>query len=266
MVLPPFYRTWWFLMLAGLLTIGVAALAWKLRIRRWERAQVLQQAFSRQLIESQEGERKRMAAELHDSLGQQLLIIKNRADLGVRVADGQGRSREQFQEITTSASMAIDEVRRIAYDLRPPNLERLGLTAVIEELIEKVSAASGIQVSADIAPLDGVLSADQAINLYRILQESTNNVVRHAQAGKANVEIWHEGGGLHITVADNGRGFSLESQGARGLGLTSIAERVKMLGGRPHHSYGPRTRHHAHDSHSREMRKRSGPWRLKSKC
>jgi signal transduction histidine kinase len=127
--------------------------------------------------------------------------------------------------------MAIDEVRRIAYNLRPPNLERLGVTAVIEELIEKASAVSGIQVSADIAPIDGCLSADAAINLYRILQESVNNVIRHALATKANVEIWREDGGLHVTVADNGRGFSVESGSCRGLGLTSIAERVKMLGG-----------------------------------
>src|SRR5436190_15887813 len=113
----------------------------------------MQRSFSRQLIESQESERKRMAAELHDSLGQHLLIIKNRADLGRRVANGQNGAREHFDEITDSAAQAIQEVRQIAYNLRPVNLERLGLTAVLEEMVEKISAGSGIQFSADIAPL-----------------------------------------------------------------------------------------------------------------
>ena len=230
-VLPPFYRTWWFFSLASLMAAAAAYLTWRRRIAQLQQAHATQLAFSRQLIESQETERKRMAAELHDSLGQHLLVIKNRAAMGVRAANDSARAREQFDEITASASQAIDEVRQIAYNLRPLNLERLGATSVIEELIEKVASASGIQFSADITPLEGSLTPDGAIGLYRIIQESVNNIVRHGQATKASVEIWREGGDIHVTVSDNGRGFSPEAPVRRGLGLTSIAERVRMLGG-----------------------------------
>ncbi len=234
-VLPPFYLTWWFLSLASLAAVAAAYLAWRRRVAHLEQAHATQLAFSRQLIESQEAERKRMAAELHDSLGQHLLVIKNRAAMGVRAASDRTQAfdhaREQFDEITASASQAIDEVRQIAYNLRPLNLERLGATSVIEELIEKISSVSGIQFSADITPLEGSLTPDGAIHLYRIVQESVNNIVKHGQASKANVEIWREGGDIHVTISDNGRGFNPEAPARRGLGLTSIAERVRMLGG-----------------------------------
>ncbi len=230
-VLAPFYRTWWFFSLALLVASAAAYGAWRRRIAQLEQAHTTQLAFSRQLIESQEGERKRMAAELHDSLGQHLMVIKNRAALGIRVVSNQDQAKRQFDEITASASQAIEEARQIAYNLRPLNLERLGATSVIEELIEKISSASGIQFSADIMTPDGALTADGAIHLYRIIQESANNIVKHAQATKASVEIWRESLDICVTITDNGQGFNLAAPAHRGLGLTSIAERVRMLGG-----------------------------------
>lgn len=111
------------------------------------------------------------------------------------------------------------------------NLGRLGATCVIEELIGKISSVSGIQFSADIAPLAGPLSPDGAISLYRIIQEGVKNIGKRGQATKASVEIWLEGGDIHVTISDRGRGFNPEAPARRGLGLTSIAERVRMLGG-----------------------------------
>jgi signal transduction histidine kinase/ligand-binding sensor domain-containing protein len=230
-VLPPFYRTWWFAGLTCLTAAGLSGYFWRRRVTELQRAHDVQLAFSRQLIESQESERKRMAAELHDSLGQHLLIIKNRSALGERLVESQGQSKEQFGEITASATQAIDEVRRIAYNLRPPNLERLGLTAAIEELIEKVSSSSGIQFFADVTPLDGALPPEGTINLYRIVQESVNNIVKHGGASKASIEILRENAEIHVRISDNGRGFDVGAPGRRGLGLTSIAERVRMLHG-----------------------------------
>jgi signal transduction histidine kinase/streptogramin lyase len=233
-VFPPFYRTWWFLSLVFLLAVTAAWLAWRRRIARYEEAFAMRLAFSGKLIESQEAERKRMAGELHDSLGQHLLVIKNRAAMGARVSASHAQvlhqAAKQFDEIITTASQAIDEVRQIAYNLRPVNLDRLGLTSVIEELIEKVDGASGIRFSAGIMPLDASLNPDGAINLYRIIQESINNIVKHSHATRASVEIWLEGGEIHVAVSDDGCGFNAESL-RRGIGLTSIAERVRILGG-----------------------------------
>ena len=234
-VLPPFYRTWWFLTLIGLGVAGIVLLIYEYRVRRLKWAQAEQQAFSRLLIASQERERKRIAAELHDSLGQSLLIIKNRAALGLEVAQDHHPATEQLDGINTVASQAINEVRSISYNLRPLHLERLGLAAVIEEMIEKVAGSSTIQFSADIPPLDGLFSKEDEINLYRIIQESVNNIIKHSQATRANVEVWIESGQVHISVSDNGRGFITEAQVGeatpRGLGLTSMTERVRMLGG-----------------------------------
>jgi signal transduction histidine kinase/ligand-binding sensor domain-containing protein len=234
-VAPPFYRTWWFLTLIGLGVAGLVLLIYEYRVRRLKRAQAEQQAFSRQLIASQESERKRIAAELHDSLGQSLLIIKNRAALGLEAPQVPHPAAEQLEEINTLASQAINEVRSIAYDLRPLHLDRLGLTDVIEEMIEKVAGASGIQFSADIAPLDGFFSKEDEINFYRIIQESVNNIIKHSQATRANVEVWVESGQVHISVSDNGRGFITDAQVGeatpQGLGLTGMTERTRMLGG-----------------------------------
>jgi ligand-binding sensor domain-containing protein/signal transduction histidine kinase len=234
-VLPPFYRTPWFV---GITIVGLAVIGFALYQRRvagLKREQTAQQEFSRRLIVSQESERRRIAAELHDSLGQQLLIIKNRAALGEQFATDRSQTREQFDEITLSAAKAIGEVRAIAYNLRPLNLERLGLTAVIEEMIENVSGAVGIQFSMDIEPLDNLFPPEDEISFYRIIQESVNNIVKHSRATKANIEIWREDGELHAAVRDNGSGFDpgavTNGGGSRGLGLTSISERVRMLGG-----------------------------------
>ena len=233
---PPFWRSWWFLTLATLVIAGAAILVYESRLARLRRAHAAQETFSRRLIESQEGERKRIAAELHDGLGQNLLIIKNRALMGDKVSNEHQKAREQFAEINASASQAIDEVRTIAYNLRPYHLDRLGLTATLEDMIERVSTASGIQVHADIAPLDDLFSKDAEISLYRIMQETLNNIVKHAQATVVEVEITRTTNSVSLTVQDNGRGFNPARATASdahriGFGLTGIAERVRMLGG-----------------------------------
>jgi len=234
-VLPAFYRTWWFLTLAALAISGAVYGVFKYRITQLELRQAAQQAFARQLIESQEAERQRIAAELHDSLGQHLLVIRNRATLGERAVQDPVQSRNQFDEISASATQAISEVRTISHNLRPVNLDRLGLAATIEEMVERVAGSSGIQFSADIEALEnGLLTKEQEVNCFRIIQESLNNIIKHAQATKAYVELWREDGALLVTVRDNGRGFAAEAAGqgaARGMGLTSIAERLRILGG-----------------------------------
>ena len=211
-VLPPFYRRWWFL---TLVTCGVIGLVWQVfryRIAQFKRERAAQQAFARRLIESQEDERQRIAAELHDSLGQHLLVIRNRAALGERAVQDPLQSKTQFDEITASATQAISEVRHISQNLRPVNLDRLGLAATIEEMVEKVAASSGIQISADIEALEtGLLTKEQEVNCFRIIQESLNNIVKHAQATKAYVGMWREDDELRVTARDNGRGFAAEA-------------------------------------------------------
>lgn len=231
-VLPPFYRTWWFLISITLATGGAVLAAFKSRVAQLERRQAAQQVFARQLLESQEGERKRIAAELHDSLAQNLLVIKNRAQLqALTLADEQARS--QFTEISDAVSQTLEEVRTISYDLRPPHLDQLGLRTALVAMIEKVCASSTIQFTHAVDELDGIFRPGDEITLYRIVQECLNNILRHSGATKVALNIVVDAGELALTIRDNGRGFTLDEETRRraGLGLQGIAERVRILGG-----------------------------------
>ena len=232
-VVPPFWRTWWFLSLMALTITGLAVTAYQYRVRQLRAAHAVQEAFSRQLIESQEQERKRIAGELHDGLGQNLLIIKNRALLGLTTSEQPAATQQQFDTITASASQALEELREIAYNLRPYHLDRLGLTSTIEAMLEKVAAATEIRFTVTVAAIDELLSKADEINVYRIVQECVSNIVKHSGATEALVAISKDGDALLIHIEDNGQGFVPDDNGSRrrGFGLTGISERTKMLKG-----------------------------------
>lgn len=240
-IIAPFYRHWWFIILAIAVTSGLIFLSYGYRISQLERERTAQQAFSRQLIASQEDERKRIAGELHDSLGQTLLIIKNRAYIGAKTVTrtevAPDAARQQFDEISDSASEAINQVREISYYLRPSQLERLGLTIAIEEMLEQVAESSSIGFDFEISRIDGVFSPESEINFYRIVQECTNNIIKHSGATQAEVSINRDEHIVELIVHDNGKGFdpnALQTNGSgkSGLGLTGISERVRILGGK----------------------------------
>ncbi len=237
--LPPFYRTWWFMTLASASAIGVTVLLYRGRIAQLKRAHAAQEAFSRRLIESQEGERKRIAAELHDGLGQSLAIIRNRALFGLHASADPDSICEQFEQISEQSSQAIDEVKEISYNLRPYLLDRIGLTKALEAMINKVADSSGLELRFEIGEIDEVFSKEAEINLYRIVQESLNNIVKHAEATEAQVIIKRHDQAVQVIVGDNGKGFAPEAlevkdgnaSARRGFGLIGIAERARMLGG-----------------------------------
>jgi ligand-binding sensor domain-containing protein/signal transduction histidine kinase len=238
-VAPPLWKTWWFISMAVLSFCGLAVLFYRYRVSQLKKEYATREAFSRQLIESQESERQRIAAELHDSLGQNLLVIKNRALLGLALSK-EDAPKEQFDEITASVSEALNEVRSIAYNLRPLHLERLGLTSTLEEMVETVAEVSGINITSDIVALEGLLSKEGEINLYRIVQECLNNIVKHSRASAASVTIYHDRQVVFLSIEDNGCGFDTQTPvsagangraGHQGLGLSGIAERARILKG-----------------------------------
>lgn len=233
-VLPPFYRTWWFLSLSTLCVAVVVFGAFRFRVAQLYKKHQQQQEFSRQLIASQENERQRIAAELHDSLGQNLLIIKNRALIGTMSDETTSEHKEQFDEIATSASQSIEEVREIAYNLRPYHLDRLGLTLAIEAMIEKVAASTSIRFIPQIDSIDGLFPKEAEIFLFRVVQESINNIVKHSEASEARIRIERQAQAVIITIQDDGCGFSAKRSDTMrqgGFGLVGISERVRVLGG-----------------------------------
>lgn len=235
-VVPPFYRTWWFYGLA-VLVVGLAAvLIFRQRVRQINLKHAAELAFSRRLIDSQEQERKRFAAEMHDGLGQSLVIIKNHARLSLKQPDEKDAVLEHLESIASTASHAIDEAKEIAFNLRPHLLDRLGLTKTIESMLGKAFNAGAIEYDVFIDNIDGVIEKDSEILLYRIVQECVSNIVKHSQATRAEVRIERDDQHLTVTISDNGHGFDTAGNGIdpskRSFGLVGIAERTRLLGGK----------------------------------
>ncbi len=234
-VLPPFYQTWWFRSAAAAIVLAMLWLFWRSRIAQIERAGAAQQAFSRALIESQEHERQRIAAELHDSLGQNLLVVKNRALLGA-LSQPNEQALTQFHEIGAAVAQTLDEVRTISYNLRPHHLDELGLTTAIRAMIERMAEIAPVSIRSDVDDIDGVFEAGRDITVYRVIQESLNNVLKHSHADQAEVRVRCRAHEIEIAIRDNGQGFAPSAPGDEasrpgGFGLKGIAERVDMLGG-----------------------------------
>jgi signal transduction histidine kinase len=230
-VVPPWWQTWWF---RGIGIFGFGGFVfgiYEFRVHQHRKARSMQESFARRLIESQEQERKRVAAELHDSLGQSLQIIKGRTQLALRQPVNPAQSIQQFQEIAETTSRAIEEVRAISHALRPAELDQLGLTKAIEWMVENISGTSSTRFACEMDDLDGLLSPEMEINLYRIVQEGLNNVLKHAEATEVILELKRESDRVRFSLLDNGRGFQTDQKPSTGLGLESIAERAKVLGG-----------------------------------
>jgi signal transduction histidine kinase len=230
-VLTPFYRSWWFrTFVSGLLIVAVFVIL-EAR-RRLERARSrMRQAFTHRLITTQEGERKRIAHELHDSLGQHLVLIRTLAMLPV--APAITPAGDHLFKIADQAAVAIDELQAISYNLRPYQLDRLGLTKAVMSLVRDVEASHSLKARHTIEDVDGFFPKDLEINFYRIVQEALNNVLKHSRATEVAVKITRTDDHVQMMVSDNGRGFSHASQTSHsaGLGLIGIQERAEALGG-----------------------------------
>ena len=237
-VIAPFYRTWWFLILIILLVAGAVYLFYRWRVANLEKKQAAQRFFSQQLIESQERERQRIAGELHDGLSQSLVIIKNRAMMSLSERENSAYVFEQIEEIVEAAGESLAEVRVIANNLRPFQIDRLGLTKAIEALVRKANSAR-LDVAAQLDNIDGVFEKSSEINLYRIVQESLNNIIKHSEATEARIIIRRTAGYIEVKIKDDGKGFDanapLNNQSANGtgFGITGIYERARMFGATP---------------------------------
>jgi signal transduction histidine kinase len=238
-ITPPWWRTWWFKILAVVAFLSLFAFIYKREVTRLRKEKLMQQEFSRQQIESQEAERKRLAAELHDGLGQDLLVMNNELQ---QFMQENKASREELKQVASLVQESIEEVREISANLHPHHLERLGLRAAIEAMVEKVSRSSGLTVGLIGDTIDKLLPKETEIHLYRIIQEALSNVVRHASAKNANVQVKENSESIEITVTDDGKGFDVKDalvrrpshssgQGLHGFGLSSMTERVRIIGG-----------------------------------
>ncbi|MFZ4621900.1 MAG: ligand-binding sensor domain-containing protein [Bacteroidota bacterium] len=227
---PPFWWTWWFLTIVSLIFLSTGPIIYYLRVSGLKKEQLRQHEVSRMLIESQESERKRIAQEMHDSLGQELLVIKNRALMGLKsVLDG-SKEQRQLQQISEGTTNILKLVRSLSHNLRPPELDRLGLTETIRSILTNIREVSGKTLHAEVDEIDGLIAKENEINIIRILQESLSNIEKHSGASEITILVKAEQHAVRLEIRDNGKGFSPESV-RHGIGLAGISERVRILGG-----------------------------------
>ena len=237
-IAPPWWMTWWFRGGLILVFLSVGPIIYFRRVSILKKEYALQQEFSRKLMESQENERKRIASELHDSLGQDLLVIKNRTYLANQVKRLNPKAKKELDHISETVTQALRNVRQISRNLRPYHLDRFGLTGAIRVTLESIAESSSIHFDFVIEHVDGLFppeAKDLEVYVFRIVQECVNNILKHSDASRAKVAVQRSDHQLRIVVEDNGKGFDLSSVGdsssKAGLGLTGLAERVKTLGG-----------------------------------
>jgi signal transduction histidine kinase/ligand-binding sensor domain-containing protein len=227
-VVPPFWKTLWFRVSMVIIVLSMITFFIRRRFKFLEQRTSDQQELSRQLIESQENERKRIGIGLHDSLGQNLLVIKNLAVMGLETSIKNQPADEQLEEISNLASQALAEVREISYDLRPHHLDQLGLTGALKSIISRISASTQLTIQDDLDDVNNLLPKQEEINVFRIVQESVNNIIKHSRATRATITVKRNGDQVILTVSDNGIGLNYSKHG---FGLTGMAERARILGG-----------------------------------
>jgi signal transduction histidine kinase len=224
-------------LLIGLLqTVVIGALL--LTRRRRREAEDGLRRLSARLMTAQEHERRRIARDLHDDVCQRLVLMAvdlhllegDPADSSARNARGEGR---RPGEIAESARALSADVQRIAHELHPASLDRLGLVHAVQRFARDATARSGIRIDTVLEEWpERELPAEVTLALYRVVQESLQNVVRHSGAARARVALHGGREGLRVRIEDDGRGFDPAIVAGEGLGLIGMRERLQLHGGR----------------------------------
>ncbi|MDJ0994094.1 MAG: cache domain-containing protein [Dinoroseobacter sp.] len=214
----------------ALLTVFATGLALNMRQHRVSDAKL--KALTQRVFDTQEEERGRVARELHDSISQLLVGIRYALELARRRVDkGDARAGANIDRGIDGLNEAIHEVRRISRDLRPGQLDDLGLGPAIQSLTEEFSKRTGIKTDMKTVVFRNRLDQDAKIALYRIAQEALTNIERHADASEVKLELFgHKRGGT-LRISDNGQGMAAAGAAEPGLGLRNMAERMEQLGG-----------------------------------
>lgn len=205
----------------------------------WCTSQSELQLVSARLLEIQESERRRIATDLHDVLGQSLTMIKISLDESLLLLAGDEIDvvAESLRRLVPKVKDALEEVRRVAMDLRPSILDDLGILATLSWFFREFEVVcQGMKVEKDFSVEEKIVPAQLKITIFRIIQEATSNIVKHANASRIRVSLKEAGNALHLSIEDDGVGFDAAERAnhcplGKGLGLLSMKERAKLSGG-----------------------------------
>jgi signal transduction histidine kinase len=224
----PIWQTRWFLwrVLAVMIILIGIALYYYLEGSKKRKKDL--EEFKTKIIEEQEIQWKVIAGELHDSIGQNLSAINIFLQQDIRSYPD---SADRLQQASDLVIDTIDEVRRISQRLYPKQIERLGLTVSIEAMTGRLAAAGEITFATRIDNIDNILSRENEVQYFRIIQEILNNTLKHSRAKNVNLRIRKSVMFIVTEVEDDGIGFELTNPASLGFGLINIEERLRMIKG-----------------------------------
>jgi len=193
---------------------------------------------SAHLNEVLENERRKISGLLHDSIGQNLLLVKMNI-MNYRKNQNNGLDGEEFDRTIDLLESTITEVKDVTRNLRPLNIEQLGLGMVLKMMCAKVSRETGIKANIQIPEIAKDLDQELEICIYRLVQEALNNIIRHSKANKFAVDLLADDRAINVIISDDGIGFKPkqlmnEKYFSEGMGILNMQERVERLNGTFH--------------------------------
>lgn len=216
---------------SGVLSVGMDVTDARRAEEEIRKTSDIRRALSSRILSAHETERIQIARELHDVLGQVLTGIKMQLDW-LRLHSQDSAVSERTQEITSQVDDAIHAVRELAYGLRPPVLDDLGIGSALASLLREAENKSGVKCRLLFHTHTENLSSALSTAIYRITQEALTNILRHSKATEATVRLKREDSSLILTISDNGVGFHPELAEAQvSLGIAGMKERAVLLGG-----------------------------------
>ena len=232
-------KNYWIGGIAGLLLLGGLLGFSFYRSSKLKQAKKMQDEIMKQqdmatkaVIEAEENERKRIAGDLHDGVGQTMSAAKmNLSSIESRLNFGNEEDRIAFEKIVNLVDESCKEVRTVSHNMMPNALLKSGLSSAVKEFIDKIDSRI-LKVNLYSEGLNERLDSNVETVLYRVIQECVNNVIKHSGANQLDISLIKDADGIAATIEDNGRGFNIgEKEKAGGIGLKNIRTRIEYLKG-----------------------------------
>jgi PAS domain S-box-containing protein len=189
-------------------------------------------SVSRRLIDAQEQERSRIARELHDDIGQRLAILAIKLAQLQHSPPNSSELTSRVGELQKQTSEIAADIQSLSYELHSSRLQYLGIVAAMRGFCREFGEHQKVEIDCKIRDLPVPLSADISLCFFRVLQEALHNSAKHSGVRHFEVELWGTSDDIYLTVRDSGAGFNIDAaKASRGLGLISMAERLRLVGG-----------------------------------
>lgn len=231
---PDIWNTEWFRWRIAMILIAAAGGFFYAWVRKAQKSREAHKELTKKIIRSHEEEWKQIAAELHDSVGQYLTFVNNQVLQIANSMNGEGK-KDELMTVSRNIIITVDEIRRIMSKIYPHQLERLGFKKAVESLVVRAESSSGLKINSEIENISGMIADEDLINLYRIMQEALNNIVKHSGAKNVFINIYTDSHYIYLNIEDDGKGISSGEHAEQfysGYGIDFMKERVSILGGK----------------------------------